>query len=165
MRMTPSPVSVLLAGCVVATSAFSLGARATPRPSIALVRTAAPIASEGDLLAPGPLRALVPAVAGLGGTVFALRQVAVSTRKQREEREAREARERAEARALGIRNAATVGVLPAAAVAATVFLGPIIAPPDDGSITSSDELQKAAAASCGGGECGQRGSASSSSEA
>uniref|UniRef100_A0A7S0J660 Uncharacterized protein n=1 Tax=Calcidiscus leptoporus TaxID=127549 RepID=A0A7S0J660_9EUKA len=75
---------------------------------------------------PAAVRAVIPAGAGLGAGVVVLRQVAVQMRKEREERQERERIERQRARASGLKNAAAVGVLPALAVTATVFLGPAV---------------------------------------
>jgi len=99
---------------------------------------------------PAPLRALVPAVAGLGAGLVVLRLQGEATRKEREEQEARA---RAEVEAIKAANQKKVlgpalAIVPALAVAVTVFLGPILAPPEDGAKISATKVQqeKAAAA-------------------
>jgi len=91
------------------------------------------------LPAPAPLRALLPAASGLGAGLVVLRQIGVATREERE------ARERAEAAARMVasrKNAATIGVVPVAVAAATIFLGTIIAPPEGGAPTSATLVQQ-----------------------
>ena len=93
--------------------------------------------------APAPLRGFAPAVAGLGAGIIVLRQIGEKTKKEREEREARERAEAEARKKAQLTNSATIGIVPAAAIAATIFIGSVIAPPQDGAPISATQIQKA----------------------
>jgi hypothetical protein len=137
--MARTHVSLLV---MAAAGSFAFEAQGLPRvrpvrPAV-LQRSRAHVAAVAEL--PAVARALIPGAAAGAALFFALQQVESETRAEKEERLARERAEAAKRKQRQLRSTALIGGLPVAAIAATVLLGPIIAPPDQ----LSEEAEMAA---------------------